>query len=355
MRQPPSDRRQASRWLILVHQLPAKSSNLRVRVWRRLQAMGARVLKHAVYVLPDAPAAREDFEWLKAEIEGAGGEAAVFAADHIDAWSSDALVEEFRRASEKTYSRLAQEVQQTLRRRKGKRGTTSGRAPALRRRREHFRERVAAAAAVDFFSAPGKDSVTSLIDELETSLSPPAARGGGDGMVTRDAAGGYRRRLWVTRPRPGVDRMASAWLIRRFIDADARFGFVADKEQAPAGALPFDMFGVEFTHHGADCTFEVLCRRFGLRDAAVTRLAGLVHDLDLKDGRFGAAGAETVGTVIDGLQRAHHDDHALLEHGITLFEALYRSFSDGARPRRAPSTGRRSRAKRDPSSHRKKR
>src|SRR5829696_7902594 len=211
MRQPPSDRRQASRWLILVHQLPAKSSNLRVRVWRRLQAMGARVLKHAVYVLPDTPAAREDFEWLKAEIEGAGGQAAVFAADHIDPWSSDAFVAEFRRASEKTYGQIAQEVGQVLRSAKGKSLRTGARAPALRRRLEQFRQRAGGAAAVGFFSAPGKDAVTRLVTELERALSPRIVSIPGNDTGSLAATDSYRKRLWVTRPRPGVDRMASAW------------------------------------------------------------------------------------------------------------------------------------------------
>ena len=344
MRSPRSQRRQPTTWLILVHQLPARSSNLRVRVWRRLQAIGAMVLKHAVYVLPDSAAAREDFEWLKAEIEGAGGQAAVFAGDHIDPWSSDALVAEFRRGSEKTYGRIAHGVRQALRSVKGQAGRTAGPSPALRRRVEQFRQRAAAAAAVDFFDAPGRDTVSRLIAELETSMTPRAARDPARAAAVHDAAA-YRKRLWVTRPRPGVDRMASAWLVRRFIDADARFAFVADKDAAPAGSLPFDMFGVDLTHRGGDCTFEVLCRRFDIRDRAVARLAGLVHDLDLKDGRFGAAGAETVGAVIEGLRRAHQDDHTLLEHGMTLFEALYRSFGDGVRPRPRPAPVGRSRAR----------
>jgi hypothetical protein len=136
----------------------------------------------------------------------------------------------------------------------------------------------------------------------------------------------------LTRPRPGVDRMASAWLIRRFIDPRARFGFAKDRAAVSKDAIPFDMFGVEFSHHGEGCTFETLCEVFGIRDAAVTRLAEIVHDLDLKDARFGAAESATVAAVIEGLQLAHADDEALLAQGIVLFDALYRATERTMRP-----------------------
>jgi hypothetical protein len=153
-------------------------------------------------------------------------------------------------------------------------------------------------------------------------------------------------RLWVTRPRPGVDRMASAWLIRRFVDAAAKFDFVTDAKNALADSIPFDMYGVGFGHEGDRCTFETLVRRFGIRDAAVQRLGEVVHDLDLKDGKFGAPAAATLGAAIDGLQMSCADDRQLLEQGIILFEAMYRSFGRQARsprprvvvrPRRAAS------------------
>jgi hypothetical protein len=126
--------------------------------------------------------------------------------------------------------------------------------------------------------------------------------------------------------------MASAWLIRRFIDADARFTFASDRDAAGQDAVPFDMFGVEFSHRGDQCTFETLCDDFRLDDPAVGRVAAVVHDLDLKDGRFGAPEAAAIGGVIDGLQAGHTDDDALLEAGITLFEALHRGFERSFRP-----------------------
>jgi hypothetical protein len=327
----PTGQHRGRRWLLLVHQLPPRASNLRVRVWRRLQQIGAVVIKQAVYALPDSPGAREDFEWLKAEVEGAGGQASVFAAESIDAWSDDALVEEFRRSRQEAYTQLARDAEQAMGRQRGRRTRTSGRPPAAHRRLDGFRQRFATIERVDFFGSAGRDRVLTLLEQLGEHLS----RGGSAPAIKTGATAGktaaYQRRLWVTRPRPGVDRMASAWLIGRFIDSEARFSFAADREAAPRESVPFDMFGVEFSHHGDDCTFETLCKRFEVGEAPVRRLAGIVHDLDLKDGRFGAPETAAIGVVIDGLQIVHADDDALLAQGITLFEALYRSFEQSAR------------------------
>ena len=323
----------AHTWLLLVHQLPARPTSLRVRIWRRLQQLGAIAVKQAVYVLPDSPNGREDFEWLEAEIEGAGGQASVFAADTVDTWSNDALVEEFRRSREEAYGELAHDAEQLLRR-SGARRRASTTAPS-HRALQQLRERLSAIERIDFFGSAGRDRVLTLIRQIEdrTAVKPRAdTTEGGSELATT-----YRGRLWVTRPRPGVDRMASAWLIRRFIDPEARFDFVADRDAAPATSVPFDMFGVEFTHRGERCTFELLCHTFQVAEPALERIAALVHDLDLKDGRFGSAEAPVIGLVIDGLRLAQPDDQTLLADGMTLFEALYRAFaqaslSSGPRP-----------------------
>jgi hypothetical protein len=319
------------RWLLFVHQLPARPTSLRVRTWRRLQQLGAIAVKQAVYVLPDSSNAREDFEWLRTEIEGAGGEATVFSADTVDTWSKDALIEEFRRSREEAYLALAVDAEKAATRLAGARRKTG--IPS-RRFLQQLRERLVSIERIDFFGSAGRDRVLSAIRRIEdrAAFGVRAQRGAGD-----DETPTYRGALWVTRPRPGVDRMSSAWLIRKFIDPDATFEFVADRESAPKDSVPFDMFGVEFTHHGDRCTFEFLCERFNLTDPALGRIAAIVHDLDLKDGRFGAAEAPAIGAVIDGLRLAHADDATLLANGLTVFEALYRSFEQAVRacgPRR---------------------
>jgi hypothetical protein len=344
------------RWLLFIHQLPSHPSNLRVTTWRRLQQIGAIPLKHAVYALPDTPDAREDFEWLKTEARAAGGDASVFAADNVDAWSDDALVEEFRRARQALYEELCQDVEQALKRTPSARRPKGTRAPAVRRLLEIFRERLVAAERIDFFGSAGRDRVLTVLRQLEDRIdgtsrqTAPSGQGDQSGRLAS-----FQGRVWITRPRPGVDRMASAWLIRLFIDRQARFGFAADRESVPDHGVPFDMFGVEFSHQGDGCTFETLCAVFGITGPALSRIAAIVHDLDLKDGRFGAPEGSTVGAMIEGLQLAYQNDEALLEQGMTLFDSLYRSFEQSsratgpriaARPRRPPtSAGKARRAK----------
>ncbi|HET7218618.1 MAG TPA: chromate resistance protein ChrB domain-containing protein [Vicinamibacterales bacterium] len=335
--------RAPQRWLLFVHQLPSHPSNLRVSTWRRLQQIGAIPLKQAVYVLPHTPAAREDFEWLRTEVKAAGGEASVFTADNLDDWSDDALIEEFRRARQEAYAALARDAEEALKRAGRRRRPRGQRSPAVRRLLEIFRERLSAIEAIDFFGSAGRDRVIALLEQLEGHMPttrPEAA------PSSRELAS-YQSRVWVTRPRPGVDRMATAWLIRRFIDPRARFAFAADRQAVPDHAVPFDMFGADFSHQGDGCTFETLCTVFGIRAPALSRIAAIVHDLDLKDGRFAAPEGATVGAVIEGLQLAHQDDEALLDYGITLFDSLYRSFERSARaagpravvrPRRATRT-----------------
>lgn len=323
------------RWLLFVQQLPSTTSNLRVRTWRRLQQIGALALKQALYVLPDSPGAREDFEWLKTEIEAARGHASVFAADAVDSWSNDALVDEFRRSRQESYDGLARETERLLKRRSGR-----STKPSPTRALQQLKDRLAAVERIDFFGSAGRDRVLTLIRQLEERGLPSRAASSTDTGAPH--APDYAGRYWVTRPRPGIDRLASAWLIRKFIDPEARFGFVADRDAAPRDSVPFDMFGVEFTHRGDLCTFEMLCETFRLQDTALSSLGRIVHDLDLKDGRFGAPEAPTIGLLVEGLRLAQADDEVLLAEGMPLFEALYRAFEHAGRlqgPR--PVTGRR--------------
>jgi hypothetical protein len=282
-------------------------------------------------VLPDSPDAREDFEWLRAEIVAARGEASILSAQHIDGALDDELVEAFKRARQNDYTNLAHDVDSAMKKADGGGRPRGARAPAVQRLIAIFRQRLAAIETIDFFASAGRDRVIAMIERLNI------AGGERRSPASSDAAAGnqqHRNRLWVTRPRPGVDRMASAWLIRRMIDPQARFSFAADRANVPHDAVPFDMFGVEFTHQGDDCTFETLCRKFNLRDAALSRVGELVHDIDLKDDKFGAPEAATITAMIDGLQLSHADDHELLGHGIAMFESLYRSFARTARAAR---------------------
>ncbi len=315
--------RRSPDWLLLVYQLPARPSNIRVRTWRRLQKVGAAGLKNSAYVLPNSAQAREDFEWIKAEITAMRGVANIFVADHIDPATQQEIVGEFRRARAADFEALRRAAEQWTR--KAKRGAGTPLRQRLGRAARSLRDRWNEVAAIDFFEANGRDEARATVEQLEhfaSGHSPTAKKNGkaGEKLMTEK----YRSRTWVTRPRPGVDRMSSAWLIRRFIDPDARFAFAEKAEVQPNG-VPFDMFGVLFSHEGDLCTFETLLKRFGIANPALERIGQIVHNLDLKEERFDVPEEAAVGRMVEGFRQMHSEDSQLLEHGMQMFEALYRS------------------------------
>lgn len=308
----------AEPWLLLVHQLPARPVGLRVKTWRRLQQLGAVAVKNSVYALPNRPETREDFEWVRAEIVGAGGQATVFQATTIDSLSSDELREAFRRDRQQDYRAVVESAEKLLPRAGARRRP----APrSLDQALRQLRARVAQIEAIDYFAAPGREDAQGALDRVQASHAGPTASQAASGIALDTAE--FRGRLWVTRPRPGIDRLASAWLIQRFIDSAATFGFAEPGVPSRSRTVTFDMFEGDFTHDGNRCTFEGLCTRFGLRDPRLAALAELVHDLDIKDGRYGRADAPLLGALVEGLRLVHGDDQDLLAHGIALFEALY--------------------------------
>lgn len=329
-------------WLLLVHQLPPRPSNIRVRTWRRLQQVGAVAVKNSVYVLPNAAQGREDFEWIRSEIAALGGQASVFAAASAAELNDDEITRLFREARRADYDRLRTEAEKAARPLTG-RALTPARRLRLQRAARALREQLERTEAIDFFEAPGRASAAAAIGRLDERIgerTSPAARS--DAAARPLDRSDYRRRVWVTRPRSGVDRMASAWLIRRFIDAKARFAFAASADGLPPAQVPFDMFGVEFGHHGDSCTFETLVDRFAIRDPAAARIAQIVHDLDLKTDRYALPEGAGLGVAIEGLQHVYPNDTELLERGIIVFEAVYRAF--GARANIAAATKTRRRA-----------
>jgi hypothetical protein len=320
-----AESRGTRRWLILVHQLPARPSNLRVRVWRRLQQVGAVVLRNSLYVLPSTDESREDFNWVREEIVASGGEVSVFEASTVDGYTDGELVQQFRSARTADYQSLATEIRaarSTSGRRRG------GKRSALERDVRRFRERLAAIKARDHFASPARADAEQALLDIQAAGTPAESAGPHAKLARKD----FKRRTWVTRARPGIDRMASAWLIRRFIAPDARFSFVTSQATIRPRQVPFDMPDVEFGHHGTHCTFETLTHRFVITDPAVVSLSHVVHDLDLKETRYAMPERAAVGRIVDGLRAAYRDDDELLQRGMTMIDALYRSFAaDGSR------------------------
>ena len=309
-------------WLLLVYQLPTKRSPARVKVWRRLQRIGAVLLKNSAWALPESEEAREDFEWLKAEITASGGEAMVLLAQAPQAATEDEIVEAFRAARARDFDAIRKEASRLLER-WAKRGTAKPAGRAFPQTLRRLREWLGEVEAIDYFQSPAREDVKQLVAQLERQ----ARRGQPMKASTEPMEGTlttkrYKNKVWVTRPRPGVDRMASAWLIRRSVDAKAAFVFRAKPRDSE---IPFDMYTGDFGHHGEMCTFETIASRFAVRDPAVVQIGQIVHDLDMKDARYNRPEAPAVGRLVDGLREMHKDDSVLLERGIEIFEALARS------------------------------
>jgi hypothetical protein len=315
---------QADRWLLLIHQLPAKPAYLRVKVWRRLQALGAVPVKNAVHALPASDQSQEDFEWVLKEILEAGGEAVICEARFVDGLSDSDIRGLFNAARDSEYAEIANEAR-TLSAHV-EQATASGARIELRPQLTRLKSRHAQCVAVDYFDANGRQAADGLIRGLDKALSEELSETSREETKAK-VIGNLKGRVWVTRTGVHVDRIACAWLIRRFIDETARFKFVPPKGYIPAdNELRFDMFDAEITHEGDSCSFEVLLARAGLKDLALQAIAEIVHDIDLNDGKFGTEEAPGVKALINGLCSGTRDDAERIARGSAIFDNLYASF-----------------------------
>lgn len=301
-------------WLLLIFSLPAKRASERVQVWRKLRRHGALPLRSSGYVLPNNATNQERFEWLAAAIRKYKGEASVVQVHAIDDLPSETLVQRFVEARSRDYQFLIRELQKI-------RPTSKGLSAQVARLHKQFQE----IGAIDFFTSPLRGRVETLLDRLD-SVNRLAAKKTLPGRIKRE----YLDRTWMTRPRPGIDRVSSAWLIRRFIDIKAAFLFASDPRQHPE-AIPFDMFqnAGGFGHCGEDCTFETLRKEFRIRDRRVATIAQIIHDADLADDKFGRVEGLGLDRVLIGWAQQGVSDEELLRRGMELIAGLYDSLPEG--------------------------
>jgi hypothetical protein len=317
-------------WVLLVHQLPPRPTNLRVRIWRQLQKLGAVAIKNSVYVLPANDKTHEDLQWLKQEIEAAGGEAAVFRAASVEGTTDREIIEAFRKARDEEFLAITAEfdgltgaVQEHAR---GKH-LSAGRLATHEAKLNKLHAELERITANDFFQAEAGVAALNAYQRCEkairaTQTHPAKASRSTAKTGTLDTAK-YQARRWATRRNMHIDRLASAWLIKEFIDKRPRFYFVADGETVD-GAIPFDMFGADFTHHGEDCTFETMLKQFGLDDnQGLRELAEIVHDIDLKDEKFHRLEATGLNAIIEGVSETLRDDRKLLQQTSIIFDGLF--------------------------------
>lgn len=299
-------------WLLLLYSLPTGRGSARVGIWRQLKKSGALALKTSAYLLPNRADLMERFQWLAQQVRDAGGEATLAHVSEVEGLTNDEIIRQFNDARAKDYSELLTLLNGLIARHRKKVDETF--APELEKLRRQFEE----IRRIDFLECSRCQDVERLLEQaaaLPTKKAPSA-------KPVILSARRYSGKTWLTRPRPHIDRVGSAWLIMRFIDAKARFVFADDPKTYP-DALPYDMMGVEFTHHGEDCTFETLIKRFGLNDAVLRRIGEMVHDADLEDGKFQATEAVGIDRVLKGWGRLGLADEEILARGVQCFDALY--------------------------------
>ena len=321
-------------WLLLVHQLPPNPTNLRVRTWRKLQTLGAVPIKNSVYILPFNEKTNEDFQWLRQEIESAGGEANLFRAAAVEGASDKEIIALFQEQRNQDYEKLTADLTDLTGagREQGKNNSLSA-AKLAQYETElgKLRQELERVLAVDFFEAPARKKTQTA---FEKCLRQMHLVKGKDDKAAEKLIGQfqlnpaeYQNRRWVTRSNPHIDRLACGWLIRRFVDQRPRFLFVGAEGKSVENGITFDMADGNFTHEGEDCSFETMVRKFGLAESpALKEIAEIVHDIDVKDGKFNRLEASGVNAVIRGLAEVYRDDSERLKECLPVFDGLYELF-----------------------------
>ena len=297
-----------SGWLILLFSLPTKHASHRVEIWRKLRAYGTLALQGGGHLLPCSAENQERFEWLATTIRSHKGEASVIDVRRIDNLPDVRVAQLFREARGKDYQALLLDIQKAKR---------SGSA---RRKLTTFKRRLEEIANIDYFDSPVRVRAQEALAKLSEVPSHEHA-------IKLRAKSEFANKAWVTRPRPGIDRVSSSWLIANFIDPSPKFVFAKDAREYPA-AIPFDMFGgAGFGHQGECCTFETLMKSFGMTDQQVETIADIVHDADLGDGKFGRTEGHTIEMVLAGWATERIPDEELLKRGMALIDGLYRGLT----------------------------
>ena len=298
----------ATSWLLLLFSLPTNRNTERVAVWRRLKKMGAVQIKTSTYLLPDEPAQYEQFQWLAKQIRDSDGDSTLVRAQEIEGLTREKVIAMFNDARTKDYAALRKSLQGFIARRKKLDAEEA--AAELERLTRQFRE----IRDVDFFDSARGHDIAML---LRRAAGPKRTRQ----LEVLDAKQ-YQGRTWLTRPRPEIDRVGSAWLISKFIDRKPKFVFAPSTDAFP-NAIPFDMLDAEFSHHGNHCTFETLTKRFAISDKSLAKIGEMIHDADLDDARFQRVEAVGIDRVLKGWAKKGLPDEEILRRGFECFDALY--------------------------------
>lgn len=310
-------------WLVLVHQIPPKPDALRVKIWRRLQQIGAVALKQSVYVMPLSEQSREDLSWTLKEIVDGGGDGSISEIRFVEGLTDGDVITMFQNARKPDYEGIIQDANHLLV--QWSSGDIDPNAPAARvnAQVEKLQRQFDSVTAIDFFQPPERKAAHRLISDL-------AARSSGDDSTPNSSAVGInalKGKIWVTRKNLFVDRIACGWLIRRFVDDTAIFKYVESDAYTPStGEIRFDMFEGEYTHEGNRCTFEVMIKRLGISDRGLAALAEVIHDIDLKEHKYNRSETTGLNALLTGLAATEPDDDKRMTQGAQLMENLYMFF-----------------------------
>ena len=314
------------RWLILVHRIPPRPLYLRAKMRQRLDDVGAIAVKNSVYLLPHGAEALEDLQWISQEIEGGGGDAHLFEGDFVEGVANDAAIAHFHAARNADYEAVVADAREAMKAARSP-AAAAELAAAHRRLTRRFDE----IRRIDFFDSDGRGAAEEALAAIEARLRKDRK----EKTKMIEANPELRNKTWVTRPGIKIDRMASAWFIRRFIDPKARFRFADPASPKQAGEIRFDMVGGDFTHEDDRCTFETLVGRIGLPDKGVRAIAEIVHDLDLKDSKYDRPETAGVRLMLEGLMARTESDEDRLDRAMALFDDLHEAVGSRAkRPRK---------------------
>ncbi|MBI1730359.1 chromate resistance protein [Candidatus Acetothermia bacterium] len=303
-------------WVVFTYSLPSKlRSSPRVALWRRLKRLGSISLAGGTQILPARDECVEAFQWLAQEIRHAKGEALVMRVQQFEGLTDLEMIEHFRRACLDEYGELESEIAELE---KGIRSKNrSADLSIMREMLVKLRRRFSEITHVDYFDSTEGTRLAARLARIEENLSPAEPQGAN---VPAALIAEYRDKRWVTRPHPHVDRLACAWLIRRFINPDAVIRYAAKPEP---DEIAFDMDGAQFEHRGNLCTFETMLLAFSLEDPAFRSIAEIVHEIDLRDGRYLRTETAGIDLILNGWLLTGLSDAEIERNGISLFEGLY--------------------------------
>jgi len=316
-------------WLLIFYSVPSHPVSNRMMIWRKLAKVGAVQLKGAVYILPATEEHEEFLQWLIGEVKSMGGDGAFVKSAEIRTMTDSDIRRLFTTQADQEYHRLEKALDVLERKIQSiRKGTKSEEGKRLADQVAKFTKEFDGVAKRDFFDTSTGKAMRKRIQAVEAGLRDAGKKSPAEAAaVVARRPQDYQGKIWATRKNPFIDRMASAWLIKRFIDPKASFTFIDERDIGSLDntTIAFDVRGAVFTHVGDLCTFEVLVKSFGIKDRAVKKIAEIVHDLDVKDEKYNNPEAAGVEDILAGIRKTAKNDADGLDRGMTAFEMLYQS------------------------------